>query len=387
MKFSHTLIEYFYFKNKERRGLIYVSILCILTFFIPFIFPLFQTSQKVDFSDFKREIEIFYALQEEEEITSNSNKELAEIAYFKFNPNTATKVDFQKLGLPSRTAQSILNYRNKGGQFFKKEDFKKIYTLKTEDYKRLEAYISIPTEHSLAQNYQKKSYEYDQVDAVIVQEFSFNPNTVSYEDLIRLGIKPHAAKGLLNYREAGAVFYKKSDLKKVYHIEEADYVRLESYIDLPDEITPKKHKNKSSLFKKKDKKIVYVDVNQATVEDWQKLHGIGVGYANWIVKYREKLGGFARIEQVAEVYNFPDSTYQSIKPFLTNETPNLTKISINKLTAEEIKKHPYIKWKEAKRIVAYRKQHGAFSDMSDVKKMPVFTEKFYTKIEPYLKFD
>lgn len=387
MRVGYSLTEYFYFKNKERRALIYVSILCVIASFIPLTFPLFQSSSKVDFSEFKQEIALFYANEEKDEAVPNTAFIPQEISHFPFNPNTATKDEFQQLGLSPRTAQSILNYRNKGGKFFKKEDFKKIYTLKDEDYNRLTDYITLPLNPPLVINWRKKSYEYDHVDKVIATEFSFNPNTASYEDLVRLGISSRAAKGLIKYRNAGAVFRKKSDFKKVYNIDEADYNRLESYIDLPDVVdspTPKKTK---PVYKKKEWTPVYIDINQATVEEWQKLRGIGPGYANWIVKHREKLGGFATVEQVSEVYNFPDSTYQSIKEFLTNESPNLTKISINKLTAEELKNHPYIKWKQATRIVAFRKQHGAFSDMNSIRKMPVFTEEFFVRLEPYLKFD
>jgi len=385
MRVGYTLSEYFYFKNKERKGLIYISILCIAASFLPFTFPLFQSSQKVDFSEFKQEIALFYAEQEREEMIPAIVSQ--EIYYFPFNPNTANKEEFLQLGLSTRTAQSILNYRNKGGKFFKKEDFKKIYTLKSEDYERLEDYISIPDNRQFTQIQPEKSYEYDHIDKVIVQEFSFNPNTVSYEDLIRLGISSRAAKGLIKYRNAGAVFRKKSDFKKVYNVEEADYNRLESYIDLPDVADSPAPKKPKPVYKKKEWTPIYVDINTATVEEWQKLRGIGPGYANWIVKHRERLGGFAMIEQVSEVYNFPDSTYQSIKEFLTNESHSLTKISINKLTAEELKNHPYIKWKQANRIVAFRKQHGAFSDMNSIRRMPVFTEEFFTKIEPYIKFD
>ncbi|MGK0363999.1 MAG: competence ComEA-like helix-hairpin-helix protein, partial [Saprospiraceae bacterium] len=365
MRVGYTLTEYFYFKNKERKGLIYVSICCVIASFIPLTFPFFQSSQKIDFSEFKQEIAAFYADEEKDELALNENIPL-KISHFQFNPNTASKDDFQKLGLSPRTSQSILNYRNKGGKFFKKEDFKKIYTLKSEDYERLKNYISIPDNHPIAQVRQKKSYEYDHVDKVIAQEFSFDPNTVSYEDLIRLGISSRAAKGLIKYRNAGAVFRKKTDFKKVYNIEEADYNRLENYIDLPEKFVSPIPERTQPIYKKKEWTPVYVDINNATVDEWQKLRGIGPGYANWIVKHRERLGGFVTIEQVSEVYNFPDSTYQSIKEFLTNESPNLTKISINRLTAEEIKNHPYIQWKQANRIVAFRKQHGAFSDMDAI---------------------
>ena len=137
MRVGYTFSEYFYFKNKERKGLIYVSILCVIVSFVPLTFPFFQSSQKVDFSEFKQEIAAFYAQEEQDESVSKKVDSVPqEISYFQFNPNTASKADFQKLGLSPRTAQSILNYRNKGGKFFKKEDFKKIYTLKDEDYER-----------------------------------------------------------------------------------------------------------------------------------------------------------------------------------------------------------------------------------------------------------
>ena len=63
---------------------------------------------------------------------------------FKFNPNTVSKADLQRLGFSEKQAQSIINYREKGGRFRRKEDFAKSYVVSDSIYKRLAPYINIP---------------------------------------------------------------------------------------------------------------------------------------------------------------------------------------------------------------------------------------------------
>ena len=63
---------------------------------------------------------------------------------FAFNPNTVAKDDLQRLGFSEKQAQSIINYREKGGRFRRKEDFAKSYVVSDSVYKRLAPYINIP---------------------------------------------------------------------------------------------------------------------------------------------------------------------------------------------------------------------------------------------------
>ena len=63
---------------------------------------------------------------------------------FRFNPNTADSATFVMLGLRPRQAMAIIHYRNAGGRFRKKEDFKRIYTISEGDYGRLSPYIKLP---------------------------------------------------------------------------------------------------------------------------------------------------------------------------------------------------------------------------------------------------
>ncbi len=66
------------------------------------------------------------------------------IESFRFNPNTASVEELIRLGFSQKQANSIDNYRKKGGKFRRKSDFAKSYVVADSVYKRLEPYIYIP---------------------------------------------------------------------------------------------------------------------------------------------------------------------------------------------------------------------------------------------------
>lgn len=63
---------------------------------------------------------------------------------FPFNPNTISLSDLMRLGFSERQAQSIVNYREKGGHFHRPEDFAKSYVVADSVFRRLEPFIRIP---------------------------------------------------------------------------------------------------------------------------------------------------------------------------------------------------------------------------------------------------
>lgn len=63
---------------------------------------------------------------------------------FRFDPNTASVDELIRLGFSEKQAQSIDNYRKKGGRFRRKSDFAKSYVVQDSVYQRLEPYIDIP---------------------------------------------------------------------------------------------------------------------------------------------------------------------------------------------------------------------------------------------------
>lgn len=63
---------------------------------------------------------------------------------FRFDPNTASIDDLMRLGFTQKQAQSIDNYRKKGGRFRRRSDFAKSYVVEDSVFRRLEKYIDIP---------------------------------------------------------------------------------------------------------------------------------------------------------------------------------------------------------------------------------------------------
>ena len=63
---------------------------------------------------------------------------------FRFDPNKITIEDLCRLGFSLKQAQSIDNYRKKGGRFRRKEDFSKSFVVADSVYSRLEPFIDIP---------------------------------------------------------------------------------------------------------------------------------------------------------------------------------------------------------------------------------------------------
>ena len=63
---------------------------------------------------------------------------------FRFNPNIVSLEDLVRLGFTEKQAQSIINYRGKGGRFRRKADFAKSYVVADSVFKRLEPFIDIP---------------------------------------------------------------------------------------------------------------------------------------------------------------------------------------------------------------------------------------------------
>ena len=76
--------------------------------------------------DYNR-LEPYIIIPDKRETKKIDKEEKEPVELFTFNPNTLETEGWRKLGLSERQAKTIMNYRSKGGRFYKKEDLKKIY--------------------------------------------------------------------------------------------------------------------------------------------------------------------------------------------------------------------------------------------------------------------
>ena len=361
--------SYLYFNRFERKGiLVLIIVLAILMWIrIDLVDRLKPIPEPVDFSEIQGFVDSF---EEKETIASTSTETSANLPSqkFPFDPNKATSEELRRLGFSNKLAQTLINFRTKGGQFFKKEDLKRIYGLNLEFYLELEPYIKI-------QKTQKPRFASSSPEVI---KGPVDPNKASFEVLLQLGFPEKVIKTLIAFRKKGAYFNKPEDLLKVYGLEEKDIEKVKAQLYFP---APQKREVSNT--KRPVETPTFIDINKSTAEDWQKLRGIGPAFSNRIIKFRDKLGGFVQVEQIAETWGLPDSTFQQIKPFLTN-SPVFKQISLNDADEKTLSAHPYIDKKMALLIVRYRKNHGPFSDKSELLKIPLIKQAKLAQISPYL---
>jgi competence protein ComEA len=397
------LTNYFYYSRGERNGVIVLATLSLLIVFMPSLYSFWhsKTSDVTDFSAFDKDIAAFNSAMPSDVKNSEGGFSSHEknIELFNFDPNTTSAEDFMRLGLSPKVATIITHYREKGGRFFRKEDLKKIYGLKPDDYERLEEYMTLDNTHKSSLTYNYPPQYPNQFEAtkdkneppIDIKVFPFDPNSATEMELRTLGIDKNVVKNIIKFREKNGKFYKKEDLKRIYSFSEIDYLRLEKYINITDNQQFTNYNNSPSnltetkKFKTENVNLT-IDVNKANINEWLELRGIGSTFAARIVEQREKLGGFTSIEQIRIIHGLPDSTYRKIQSHLLISTPIFRKISINKITIDNFM-HPYLTRKQVEILMRYRVNHGDFKKIEDLKKTGVLDDDIIEKLKPYIIFD
>lgn len=131
-------------------------------------------------------------------------------------------------------------------------------------------------------------------------------------------------------------------------------------------------------------RIPFLDADSVTL---QIVPGIGPSTASRIIRFRENLGGLNSPQQLSEVFGLKPETIEAIWEYFEFQPLIFRKLRVNQLEADELAKHPYISFQEAKVIVAFRKQHGPYISAQDLLKIKIFRQEWIDKISPYLAFD
>lgn len=367
--------EFFQLTTTELKGAFVFLFLIILIFIAPRIYFHFQKMEIIEDKEFlawadeiNRKDSIAYSSK------SYKNIDNQDVSYFKFDPNTVSLEEMKQLGIDSKTANIIVKFRDKGAKFYNKEDLLRIYSFDIALYEKLEAYIIYPTKIN-------KSYD-EKGKSASVEKFPFDPNTVTYKEMMTLGFDSKTASILLKFREKGAKFYSKQDLLKIYSFTEELYAKIEDYIIYPEKDFSNKKEQSAEI-----PTLYYIDINKADSADLVKLKGIGAFYAKTIIEYRNKLGGFYKIEQLKEVYGINDEVYAKIENFVVVDNPQIKKININTATFGELIKHPYLDKDAVSKILKLHKQIGGFLKIEDLRSYSALTESQFENVKYYLKVD
>jgi competence protein ComEA len=225
--------------------------------------------------------------------------------------------------------------------------------------------------------------------------FPFDPNTTDRQGWQQLGFSEKQAQVILNYIHKGGKFRKAEDLQKMYVISPAAYEKLKPYVvikiasaapvtqKVTHQASLKRAANPPSY---KPATAVMVEINSADSIELDKIRGIGPAFARRIIKYRERIGGFYKKEQLMEVYGLDSLKFIEIKDQVKVDATAVKKVNINTAKVEDFKNHPYIRYKQVHAIIQYRIQHGNYGNFADLKNVAILTPDLLERLAPYITF-
>jgi DNA uptake protein ComE-like DNA-binding protein len=288
---------------------------------------------------------------------------------FRFNPNTVSAEELDSLDLPENIKRNIINYRKAGGVFKSPRDFRKIYGMNDSIFEAISEYLVTNNSNS------EENTEIVTVHEPNVKEGFFDPNQSEISELVEFGFNQFQAKNVVTYRSKGGIFKTPEDIMKIYGIDSVFYQSIKNNIRIENFMENRTLPITESL---------YIELNEADSSDLVELNGIGPSFANRIVKYRDRLGGFYSPSQLLEVYNFPIETYSKIEGNIYADTLKIKKIRINFADFKEFMKHPYLSKQKVDLILKYREKYGPFENVDDIKASGIFDEKEFKKVLHYL---
>jgi competence protein ComEA len=318
---KNILLEYLKFSKKEGVALILLITALIVFIALPFInkkrhvtamdnndSALLTASkwnqQKEQKNYVDNEVEFSHYAQRTKDIYEPATQGVL----FNFDPNTANADELKRLGLRDRTIQTIINYRNKGGKFFKPDDLKKIYGLHENEFSRLRPFIILEQSNNQETNYASKetnyspkkySENYTKHSAAHAKVIDINSaDTAAFQSLYGIGTK--LAARIVNFRNKLGGFYSVEQIKETYGVPDSTFQKIKPYLQL----------NNSNLHK--------LNINTATYDELNAHPYISSKLAYLIVKQRKEKGKIS-LEALKDIVPQTTDIYEKVINYVNAE--------------------------------------------------------------------
>lgn len=298
--------NYFNFNKGERNGIIAVIAIIIAVLAYPYLIKMSINDNSDEFLRFSKEIEQFEQSLKNASDSADEARRLDfqqmdrsvaqnKITPFIFNPNLLPSEQWSKLGLKDWQIKVIKKYEAKGGKFYKKEDFKRMFCISPSEYEILEPYISIPEQKNV---YADRKPEIKEVKKKVLVDL----NTADSVTLLTLyGIGPSFAKRIIKYRNLLGGFYSKGQLLEVYGFDQDRLDKIEANCDV-------------SLGG-----IKRININTVRTDELKKHPYMDYYTAKAIVDQRVVLGKFTSIQQLKAIPLIHEDLFNKIQHYFVLE--------------------------------------------------------------------
>jgi competence protein ComEA len=225
--------------------------------------------------------------------TEETPARMPSIRLFRFNPNTASVDNFEKLGLEKKLASRMINFRSKGGKFFVKADMLKIYGMDTVLYRRLFPFIDLPEKKEA----QKKESTLAVKNEIAKRDIN-DADTVALKEIYGIGSK--LAKRIITYRQKLGGFIHTDQLREVYGLDTAIVKKMNERFFIAGSFEPKR-----------------LNINDATDRELSTHPYISPATAKAIVTYRFQHGNYATVEDIRSLQILKKDEADKIIPYIS----------------------------------------------------------------------
>ncbi len=226
------------------------------------------------------------------------------------------------------------------------------------------------------------------LDSQQIEQIAFNDldtpiniNNATHDELIALGFTEKNCQTIQNYLSKGGKIYSIDKLKNIYGINPALIDQIEPFLTF--ENGQKKYANYHDSLSKKRETPAPIELNSADSAQLVKLYRIGPLLAGKIIDYRNKLGGFLNLNQLTEIFGFDEDILYDLLGKIYVDAKKAKRLNLNTVSEEELKTHPYFKYKLARVITNYRKQHGSYKNYNDLLQIKIINDSILDKIKVY----
>lgn len=238
------------------------------------------------------------------------------------------------------------------------------------------------------------------------ETFPFDPNTADSTTLLRLGLSPWQVRSIYRYRAKHGRYHTPEDFMRVPNMTNEQWERLKDYIQIDHrfqyvEPQPREAKSRQTeapaehvvaqaeearqdSFPKQEKIQAgqTIDINTADTTLLKQIPGIASRRAARIVRYREELGGFVAVEQAMEAAEMPDSVLR----YMNVSAQPVRRININKASVQQMMRHPYLSFYQAKAINEHRRNKGELHSLEELSRLEGFKPTDIDRLRPYVEF-
>ncbi len=197
--------------------------------------------------------------------------------------------------------------------------------------------------------------------------FIFDPNTASVSTLQSLGFSAKLAATLDHYRAKGGFIRSGKDLYKIWGMPTLLADRLAPFV-LAGNNSGKNSPSRpfGTALATSYARAAPIDINTASVSEFEALKGIGPVLAARIVDFRVKQGGFVNVQDLLGVYGVKDSLLRALGPYLRLEAGRVPKANLNQASVLQLVQKAGLQPVVAQTLVRWRQQNGAFATFDEL---------------------